>query len=99
MDLPELAITIRDVYPDSKERVVELLTAALNVSKIRCGLQEELARRRAQYLFPQEKGKTELDRKISLDASVADIERDYEFARRLETIVDLKLELAKIYHD
>lgn len=97
MDLEKIALLIRDTSPSTDEGVDSLLDASLHASRYRCDLQRDLALKKAQYLYPQEKGKTELDRRVMLDASVADLERDYEFALRLEKIVDIKLGLAYLY--
>lgn len=52
--------------------------------------------KRKQMLWPKdaEKGLTELDRTTRLNGDVAMLERDYAFLKRLETLVDDRLNLA-----
>ena len=54
-----------------------------------------LAEKKSQYLHPKDSAMTELDRKVSLNASVATIKRDVDFLTGLQTLVTQRIELAK----
>lgn len=56
-----------------------------------------LAEKKNQMLYPKDKDKTEMDRRVMLDASVAVIERDYKFLCKLEELVRERIELGKIF--
>lgn len=49
-----------------------------------------------QMLWPKDKDKTELDRRVMLNASVAVIRRDYEFLKDLDRLVEQRIELFKV---
>ena len=63
--------------------------------EVRVDWGQMLAEKKSQYLHPKDKNLTELDRKISLNASLANIERDYEFLVGLEKLVEQRIELGK----
>lgn len=91
MQLEAIALLIRDTPTVVSETQLEALVKAwVDLARIRCGLRRSLAERRAQYLYPQEKGKTDLDRKTMLEGATADIEHDYDFAVQLEDIMSTR---------
>lgn len=80
----------------------ELIAQLTDLEALRFELVEQrtrlfqiLAEKKNQMLYPQEKGKTELDRRIMLGASVALIERDYIFLESLEGLVRDRLVLGE----
>lgn len=56
-----------------------------------------LSEKKNQMLHPKDKDLTDMDRKIMLNASVAVIERDYEFLVKLEELVKDRIELGKLF--
>lgn len=54
-----------------------------------------LAEKKSQYLHPKDSSMTELDRRVSLNASVATIERDVDFLMGLQDLVTQRIELGK----
>jgi hypothetical protein len=62
-------------------------TLRFEVLEKRVAVQEELYRRRYQYMLPKDKGVTELDRQIHLDNTTAHIQKDYEFLIALEKLL------------
>lgn len=56
-----------------------------------------LAEKKSQYLHPKDPTLTELDRKVMLNASLANIERDYEFLLGCEVLVESKINLWSIH--
>lgn len=72
-------------------RALELLR--MDVLEHRVDWGQKVAEKSAQMLYPKDKEKTELDRKTMLNASVADLQRDYEFLKGLETLVAERLQL------
>ena len=56
---------------------------------------QTLAEKKNQMLYPKDKEKTELDRKVMLNASVALIEKDYLFLVALEELIQERLQLGK----
>lgn len=68
----------------------------LDLAKTRADWGQLLAEKKNQMLHPKDKELTEMDRRIMLNASVAQIERDYDFLCTLETLVHERLELGKL---
>lgn len=54
-----------------------------------------VAEKKSQYLHPKETNLTELDRTISLNASLSVIQRDLDFLIGLDKLVTERLELGK----
>lgn len=73
--------------PFSKELLLGIQPLRLELSKEVVDLGQKLAERKRQVLWPKDKEMTELDRKIRLDADVAQLERDYEFLLKVELII------------
>jgi hypothetical protein len=67
------------------------------LAKVRCDWLQMLHEKKNQMLHPKDKDLTELDRKTMVNASVAVIERDYEFLCKLEELVKDRIELGKIF--
>jgi hypothetical protein len=62
---------------------------------VRVDWQQMLAEKKAQYLMPKTKDTNDIDRRVSLNASLANIERDVEFLVGLEALVKERLELGR----
>jgi len=56
-----------------------------------------LYEKRAQALYPKDKEFTELDRKVMLNSSIAQLERDYEFLCDLQIITAERVNLGCTY--
>lgn len=54
-----------------------------------------LTEKKSQYLHPKDSNLTELDRRISLNASIANIERDVDFLTGLHDLITQRIELGK----
>lgn len=86
------------VYSEPKS-VKAALTAleclSVDLLEARVEWQQLLDEKKSQYLHPKDKDLTEMDRKISLNASLANITRDYEFLVGLEKLVAQRMELGR----
>lgn len=56
----------------------------------------KLCKAREQYRHPKDKELTDFDRKTMLEASVAEIQADYELVRGLEELVGERVDLLKL---
>lgn len=63
---------------------------------MRVELYKKLCKAREQYRHPKDKELTDFDRKTMLEASVAEIQADYETVRGLETLVGERVDLLKL---
>lgn len=83
--------------PD-KQRELQLIAIealSFELLEVRVDWQMLLAEKKSQYLHPKDKDLTEMDRKISLNASLANIERDCSFLTGLEKLVEQRIQLGK----
>ena len=62
---------------------------------LRCKLWEELLNARNKYRHPKDKEFTDLDRKIMLDANVAELEARYQLVKGIEDLVKERIDLIK----
>ena len=76
-------------------RTLEAMRYELNVDI--CDWGRMLAEKRAQMLHPKDKELTELDRKTMLHASVAVIERDFDFLCNLQPLVEDRLGFLRMF--
>lgn len=78
-----------------KTKIVGLESLRMELLEVRVDWQQLLAEKKNQMLYPKDKDKTELDRRVMLNASIANIERDCEFLVGLEKLVEQRLELER----
>lgn len=76
----------------------ELLTLQPELAEATCDWLQRSYETKKNMLWPRDMDKkiTELDRTIRLNADSAIVERDYQFLLRLEKIVEMRLEIAKV---
>lgn len=74
-------------------QIAALEALRYELAQVMASTLEELYKKRAQYLYPRDKGLTELDRTTSLNGSLAQIESDYLFQQKLWEIVADRISL------
>lgn len=79
-----------------KEALVSLECLRADLLEVRVSWKQLLDEKRSQYLHPKDKDLTEMDRRIGLNASLANIERDYEFVFGLEKLIEQRMELGRV---
>lgn len=84
---------LREPISANPKDITKLEALRYELLETRCRWQQLLAEKKANMLYPKGKEVTELDRKVMLNASVANIEHDYEFLVGLERLVSDRLTL------
>lgn len=77
----------------NEENILQLEKLQFELAQARTQTMQYLYEKESQMLYPKGKEVTELDRKISLNASVSVIRRDYEMLQSLEKLVVQRIEL------
>lgn len=91
-----LRVTMPDAKAKLKEHLRVIEAVRYELAETRADWGKMLAEKKSQYLHPKDKEFTEMDRKIMLNAQLADIERDYEFLCTIELLVKERIDLGKV---
>lgn len=90
---------LREKLPKDNEelakQLVELEALRFQLLEVTVDWQQLLAEKKGQYLHPKDSNFTELDRRVMLNAHLANIERDVNFLLGLELLVTQHLQLGK----
>lgn len=78
---------------DLRAHLVGLETLGAELAKIRTDWLKTLHEAENSVLYPKDKDFTELDRRVRLQAAVAEIRRDYDYLVALEGLSARRLEL------
>lgn len=87
---------LREPLEDIRPQLIGLEALRFELAEKRCEWFQLLQEKKNQMLYPKDKDKTELDRRVMLNASVAVIEKDYIFLETLENLIHERIELGKI---
>ena len=90
---------LNEPIPGSKEaihaHVRGLERLGFELLEVRVDWQMLLDEKKAQNLHPKDAHLTEMDRKVDLNARIANIERDVSFLKGLETLVAQRIDIAR----
>lgn len=94
-----VGVFLREPIPevDIEDHLSGLEALRFDLAEATVDWQRLLAEKKNQMLHPKDKELTDMDRKVMLNASIAVIERDYEFLLRLEGLVSDRLDLGKMF--
>lgn len=81
--------------PAQKNELSVLCAGLMNVKERRIKAQSALFTKRQQFRLPKDKGFTDWDRKIMLDAATTDLQAEYEWYVCLEKTVELRIEVLR----
>jgi hypothetical protein len=81
---------------DLKAHLVGLEALGMELAKTRTDWLKTLHEAENNVLYPKDKDFTELDRRVRLQAAVAEIKRDYDYLVALEELTARRLELGRL---
>lgn len=81
--------------PMTPDNLKELDALRFELLETKNDLMQTLYEQRSRMLMPKDKNLSELDRKVSMNASTAVMERDYTFLCDLDRIIEQRLQLAQ----
>lgn len=80
----------------ASSQVDEMLKLKVELIEAQAELLERLQIAKQRYLLPQQKGQTELDRKIFLEANTSRLNRDYLLMSEFSLAISEWLDLSKV---
>lgn len=91
----EFIMTIENALK-SKVDAEKLIQFQPRLLRLRVEHHTKLCKAREQYRHPKDKELTDFDRKMMLEASVAELQADYELAKGLEELAAERVDLLKL---
>lgn len=79
-----------------EEHLRGLESTLYKLAEVKADWHKMLSEKKSQMLHPKDKDLTELDRTIMLNASVAVIQRDYDFLCRVEELADQRIDIIQM---
>lgn len=99
--IKRVGIYLSNAMPDGKDKLVAHLrgleATRYKLAEATADWLQLLHEKKNQMLHPKDKELTEMDRRVMLNASIAIIERDYEFLCKLDVLVKDRIELGKLF--
>lgn len=91
---------LKVAMPDAKAKLTDHLrmldSVRLDVAETKADWGKLLAEKKNQMLHPKDKDLTDMDRRIMMNASVAVIERDYNFLCDIDRLLGERIDLGKL---
>lgn len=80
---------------DLKKHLIGLESTRLKLAKAKVDWHQLLQEKQSQMLHPKDPQFTEMDRKVMLNASVAVIQRDYDYLCTIEQLIEERLSFGR----